>query len=78
MARRKVIKTQYSDMRDLQGRLREVVHCTLDCGHAVDVFYHSRRAYTHANCPWCNREKAEGVKYVWRYDPDGSTYVPES
>ena len=76
MARRAVVKTRYSEAYS-GGKTREAVECQLTCGHKVTVLYNPRRAYTHANCPWCNREKAEGVKYVWYYSPHGSAYAPK-
>lgn len=81
---RKVVATKYADLRDPRGRVREAVRCELECGHHVVVYYSARRAYTRARCTWCERERAEGVRYVWntarrgRWSDGLPEYVPET
>jgi hypothetical protein len=65
--RRKVVDTKYIDMFS-GGRRREGMELILECGHHVDRLYSHRRSFTHANCEWCNRERNEGVRYVYAYD----------
>ena len=63
---RKVIKTKYSDIRTPKGAYREAVWCELECGHHVVQYYNRRKTYDKAQCKWCNLEKRDGARYVWR------------